>query len=290
MDSIRFGRTERRVSRLAFGCVSFGVADPAAGWDPFSADGAAAAIRLLHAALEQGVTFFDTSPDYGDGQSERLLGQALKARRQDVFLATKTDYGGKTAEDVTASVLASLERLGTEYLDLVQFHGGNYPPSSVKRILEKGLLDALLALKAEGRVRHIGLTVSDPVTARPLIESGQFDSIQMMYHLAEQAAARHALGWAGKADMGVTVMRPLAAGMLDLLFGAIAPDWARGQSIAEVCLKFLLCDPRVHSINVGMRTEAELVANAALIRDYRPEIDVSALPRSVGQRARQSSG
>ncbi len=288
MEKVRFGRTDLTVSRLCFGCVSFGVTDPSRHWDPFSAKGWAESLRLLRCAVDAGVTVFDTSPDYGDGHAERVLGAALKPVRQDVVIASKVDYGGMTPDQVTASVEGSLARLDTDYLDIIQFHGGNYPPSSVKRILDKGLLDSLLKLKAEGRVRFIGLTVSDPITARSLIETGAFDTVQMLYNLVEQAAARHALKWAQDQDMGVTVMRPLAAGMLAPLFAAIAPDWPNRHSIAEVCLKFLLSDPRVHTINVGMRSEAEVVQNARLVETYRPQIDIAALPRSVGQMARRT--
>lgn len=290
MSKIKFGRTDLSVSRLCFGCVSFGIRDVARDWDPFSASGRAGSLRLLHAARDLGVTLFDTSPDYGDGHSERLLGEAFRGRRSEVVIATKVDYGGKTPGDIVTSVEASLARLGTDHIDIIQFHGGNYPPASVKRILQNGLLDALQRLQSDGKVRHIGLTVTDPVTARSLIETGAFDTIQMLYNIVEQAAARHALGWACEHDMGITVMRPLAAGLLDRLLGAIAPHWAATGDVADVCLKFLLSDPRIHTINVGMRTEDELRHNLSLIETYRPVLDVSTLPRSVGQASRAAHG
>ncbi len=283
---VRFGRTGFAVSRLAFGCVSLGVVDPATGWNPFSADGEALVQRLIHAALAAGINLFDVSPDYGAGQAERLLGRALRARPGQALIASKVDYGGKTPADVRASVLASLDRLGVEALDLIQFHGGNYPPSSVKRIVDGGLLDALEALRAEGRVHAIGLTVADPITAKALIETGRFDTVQLNYSLIEQAASRHALEWAAARDMGVTVMRPLGAGLLDRLLPAIAPEWLAACAPAEVCLRFLLADSRVHTIKVGMRSEAEIAANVAVVESFRPTVDVAALPRSVGAAAR----
>lgn len=290
MRKITFGRTGLSVSRLCFGCVSFGVRDVARDWDPFTASGRAASLRLLHAARDLGVTLFDTSPDYGDGHSESLLGEAFRGRRPDVVIATKVDYGGKSAPDIVTSVEESLKRLGTDHIDIIQFHGGNYPPASVKRILERGLLEALQRLRSEGKVRHIGLTVTDPITARNLIETDEFDTIQMLYNLVEQAAARHALTWASERNMGITVMRPLTAGMLDRLLNAIAPHWAANDDVADVCLKFLLSDPRIHTINVGMRTEDELRHNLSLIETYQPVLDVSTLPRSVGQASRTARG
>lgn len=289
MKQIRFGRTELMVSRLCFGCVSFGVKDPSQDWDPFSSDGCAKSLKLIASAQERGVTFFDTSPDYGDGHSEILLGEAFEQNRDKVVIASKVDYGGQTAENVTASVEASLKRLRTDYIDIIQFHGGNYPPASFKRIMEKGLLAALMDLKDKGKVRHIGLTVADPITARSLIETDAFDMVQMLYNLTEQAAARHALKWASERDLGVTVMRPLAAGMLAPLFQSIAPQWAKQTDIVEACLKFLLSDQRLHALNIGIRNEDELAHNIHLIENYIPTLDIADLPRSVGQAARAAN-
>lgn len=286
--SVRFGRTGFNVSRIAFGCVSLGLADPAAGWDPYGPEGESRAVRLIHAALDAGINLFDVSPDYGDGHAERVLGQALRKKPGVARIASKVDYGGKSAADVRASVLASLARLDVETLDLIQFHGGNYPPSSVKRIVEGGLLDALESLRAEGRVRAIGLTVADPITAKALIETGRFDAVQLNYSLIEQAAARHALDWATERDLGVTVMRPLGAGLLDRLLPIIAPEWLAACAPAEVCLRFLLADSRVQVLNVGMRSEAEIAANVAIVGRFRPGVDISALPRSVGAAARSA--
>lgn len=286
MKQVRFGRTDLMVSRLCFGCVSFGVRDPSRDWDPFTREGKAKSLALMAHAFERGVTLFDTSPDYGDGHSETLLGEAFAQKRDQVIIASKVDYGGQTAQNVKDSVENSLKRLGTDYIDIIQFHGGNYPPASYKRIMEKGLLDALLDLKSEGKVRHIGLTVADPITAKSLIETDAFDMVQMLYNLVEQAAARHALKWASERDLGVTVMRPLAAGMLEVLFAAIAPQWANQQDIIAACLKFLLSDPRLHTINIGIRNEDELAQNIDLVNNYEPELNVADLPRSVGQAAR----
>lgn len=288
MRQVRFGRTELMVSRLCFGCVSFGVRDPARDWDPFTRQGKEKSLALIEHAFERGVTLFDTSPDYGDGHSEALLGEAFAHKRDQVIIASKVDYGGQTPQNVRDSIEQSLKRLDTDYIDIIQFHGGNYPPASCKRIMEKGLLDALLDLKEQGKIRHIGLTVADPITARTLIETGAFDTVQMLYNLVEQAAARHALKWVSERDLGVTVMRPLAAGMLEPLFRAIAPQWANQQDIVAACLKFLLSDPRLHTINIGLRSEAELAQNIDLINNYETELNVAHLARSVGQAAREA--
>ena len=286
MQTVRFGKTGLQASRLGFGCVSFGVRHLKMGWDPYTETGAVLVKRSVHAALDAGINFFDTSPDYGDGHSERLLGAALASRRADAIIATKVHYGGAKPEEIEHSVIESLLRLGTDYIDIIQFHGGNYPPKSNQRILEGGLLDMLVKLRERGLVRYIGLTVTDPVTARTLIESGAFDSIQLMYSLIEQAAARHALDWAKEQDLGTTVMRPLAAGTLERQLAAIAPEWSAARSPHEVCLRFALSDSRVHVVNVGMRWEHEVQNNVASVNAYTPAIDLAGLPRSVGKVAK----
>lgn len=286
MQHTRFGKTNLQVSRLALGCVSFGVRHAAAEWDPYTRDGRRRVERTVHAALEAGINLFDVAPDYGDGYAETVLGAALGERRSEAILATKVHYGGATPAQVARSVHESLRRLATDHLDIVQLHGGNYPPSSVRRIVNEGLLDTLCALREEGRVRHIGLTVNDPVTARRLIETGHFATIQLMYNFIEQAAARHALDWATDQDMGVTVMRPLTAGTLERQLALIAPEWLAARSPHEVCLRFLLADRRVHTINVGMRGAREVHANVALVAAAPADVDITAIPRSVGKLAR----
>ncbi|MCG8557277.1 MAG: aldo/keto reductase [Proteobacteria bacterium] len=288
MKHVRFGKTELALSRLGMGCHSLGTAHRAVGWDPFHPDGMRAARRTVRAALDAGINVFDTSPDYGDGLSERILGQALAGCRERVVLASKVDYGpSTTAADVERSVLASLGRLRTDYLDIVQFHGGNYSAAALRRIVHGGLLDTLCRLRQQGRVRHLGLTVLDAITARELIERSELSVAQLLYHIGEQAAARHALDWCAREDLGVCVMRPLTAGAFQQMMSGLVPARLTAAELNELCLEFVLSDPRVHVVHAGMRWEHEVQTNAEVVDRFRPALDVSTLPRSVGQRARQ---
>ncbi len=288
MNHVRFGKTDLSVSRLGLGCHSFGTRHRARGWDPFTREGRRQVQRTVHAALEAGVNFFDTSPDYGNGHSEALLGEALADRRSDVVLATKVPYHrGTTPEHIESSVTASADRLRTDYIDIVQFHGGNYPPPVTRRIMEGGLLDALLRLRDRGLIGHCGFTVADPVTAKDMTHHGAFAMVQMLYHLIEQAGARHALDWSQEQDLGITVMRPLTAGTFQQIVAALAPSWSKAHDPNEICLKFLLSDSRVHVVNVGMRWDAEVLKNAELVSSFEPSFDVAQLTRSVGQLARE---
>jgi predicted aldo/keto reductase-like oxidoreductase len=175
-------------------------------------------------------------------------------------------------------VEASLRRLRTDVIDVIQFHGGMYEPQDVEHILGEGLLDALQGLRDRGLVRFIGFTVEEPWTARPLIASGRFDVMQVRYNLIYQSAALHVLDDAKQADLGVAVMRPMTSGMFQRIAQYLAPQWSQ-QDIYEVALKYVLSDSRVHVANVGMRWPEEVAANVRLVESFRPAFDMAQLPR-----------
>jgi len=279
IPKVRFGKTGLEVTRIGLGGFPFGCANKARGWDPFTPEGRAAAIATIHAALDAGINYIDTAPAYGKGNSESIIGQASHARRDQFILATKVPYRSISADDVAASVKASRKRLRTDVIDVIQFHGGMYTPQEIDHILNDGLLDALEALRDEGKVRFIGFTVEEPWTALGLIATGRFDVIQVRYNLIYQAAALHALSDARHADMGVAVMRPMTSGILQRLASYIAPKWPEAHDLYEVALKFVLSDSRVHVANVGMRWPQEVAANVSLIESFEPPFDMADLPR-----------
>jgi aryl-alcohol dehydrogenase-like predicted oxidoreductase len=278
IPTVRFGRTELQVTRLALGGFPFGGVNRARDWDPFTPAGRAQAVETIHAALEAGITLFDTAPGYGDGNSESIYGEALKGRRDAITLATKVGYRG-SAVDVRASVEASLRRLDTDVIDVLQFHGGMYTQEEVRHLFDDGLVAMLETLRAEGKVRFLGFTVEEPWTARPLIASGAFDVMQVRYNLIYQAAALHVLNQAQAADMGISVMRPMTSGIFQRLTQYLAPAWQEAHDLYEVALKFVLSDSRVHVANVGMRWPHEVAANVAVASTFEPPFDMAALPR-----------
>ncbi len=278
VPKLTLGRTGLRVSRLGLGGFPFGAVNRARGWDPYTDDGRRTAIRTIQAALDAGINYIDTAPGYGQGHSETVLGQALRGRRDDVVLASKVGYRlGPDA--VVQSVEASLERLDTDDLDVIQFHGGMYETRDVEHIVEHGLLDALERLRDAGKVRFLGFTAEEPWTARPLIATGRFDVVQLRYNLIYQAAALHALDEAQAAGMGVAVMRPLTSGILQRIAAHLAPGWQQAHDLNEVALKFVLADRRVHVANVGMRWPQEVYANVQLAATFEPPLEIAELPR-----------
>jgi len=272
-----FGRTGLQVAPIALGGFPFGGVNRAAGWDPFAPDGRRTAIATIHRALERGINYVDTAPCYGDGNSEELIGEALQGRRDDVVLATKCPWRDDAAT-VERSIDASLRRLRTDRIDVMQLHGGMFTAEDIDHILHDGPLDALRQARERGKIRSLGFTCEEPWTARPLIRSGQFDVVQLRYNLIYQSAALHALDEARDAGLGVAVMRPMTSGMLQRIMQFLKPEWSSDE-LYEVALKFVLSDSRVHVANVGMRWPEEVDRNVAVAAGFTPPTDLADLPR-----------
>ncbi|MGH2355194.1 MAG: aldo/keto reductase [Chloroflexota bacterium] len=285
MEQRTLGRTEVRVTPIGLGGYPFGGINRAAGWDPFTAEGRKSAIATIHRAIERGINYVDTAPSYGNGNSEAIYGEALAqdGKRQQVTLATKCRWQG-AGEDVIRSVERSLERLRTDVIDVIQFHGGMFAEADVRHILEDGPLEAFWALRQQGKARFLGFTCEEPWSARPLIASGQFDVAQLRYNLIYQGAALHALNEARDQRMGVAVMRPLTSGILQRALRFLKPEWPE-QDVYALALKYVLADSRVHVANVGMRWPHEVEANVALASSFMPPqgFDVAGLPRMTAQ-------
>jgi aryl-alcohol dehydrogenase-like predicted oxidoreductase len=142
------GHTGADVSIIGLGGYHLGLVDTQAE-----------AIRIVHEAIDAGVTFMDNAWEYHDGESEKRMGKALaKGKRGRVFLMTKVCTHGRDAKTATRQLEESLRRLGTDYLDLWQIHEVAYYNDPERHFMPGGAADALLAAKAQGKVRCIGFT------------------------------------------------------------------------------------------------------------------------------------
>jgi aryl-alcohol dehydrogenase-like predicted oxidoreductase len=177
------------------------------------------------------------------------------------------------------SVRASLRRLQTDHVDVVQIHGGMYTPEDYEHIMNRGPLDALRELRENGEMRFIGLTAEEPWSARPFLRRGAFDVVQLAYNLIYQSAAPHVLDEASERGVGIVTMRTMTSGIFQRMVRFLAPEWQEARDIYEVCLKFVLSDPRVHAPIVGMRWPEEVEKNVRLVEEFEPPLDVAALPR-----------
>ncbi len=188
----KLGRSGITVSALGLGCWAIGGpfwrGDQPVGWGEVDDTQSLAALAR---AVELGVTFFDTSDVYGCGHSERLLGQALQGKRDQVILATKfgnifdeqtRKITGASGEPdfIRRACEASLRRLHTDYIDLYQFHIGDYDIAKAGAVLE-----TLEQLVTEGKIRTYGWSTDDPERAAFFARGDHCSAIQQRFNLFE---------------------------------------------------------------------------------------------------------
>jgi aryl-alcohol dehydrogenase-like predicted oxidoreductase len=203
-----FGNTGWQVGEIGFGAWAIG-----GSWGNVSEQDAEAA---LHAALDSGVNFLDTADVYGAGRSERLISRVLKQRGDtDVVVATKAGRGlnphvsqGYSAEAITRFVEASLERLQTDALDLVQLH---CPPTEIYYRPE--VFDAMDRLVQVGKLKHYGVSVEKVEEAIKALEY-PIASVQIIYNIFRQRPAGLFFKLARERQVAVIARVPLASGLL----------------------------------------------------------------------------
>jgi aryl-alcohol dehydrogenase-like predicted oxidoreductase len=272
------GRTGLAVSPIAIGGAAFTYVQESTGWDPMSEDGRQVVHRTLHTALDAGINYVDTAPAYGNGYSETLVGEVMKTRRDDCVLASKVWYELDRA-GVIDSVEASLERLQTDHIDILQVHGRMYTPEEVEHILHGGPLEALTELRSAGKIGHIGITTEEPWTVLPFLAYDEIEVYQIAYNLIYQAASRHFLIQAAEASAGVVTMRTMTSGIFQREASFIAPEWQAAHDLYDAALKFILSDSRVHAGIVGMRWPEEVERNVELVNGFEAPIDFATMPR-----------
>ena len=179
--------------------------------------------EALHAALDAGITFLDTADVYGDGRSERLIGEVLAGRDEEPFVATKAGRRldphlaeGYTEPNLRGFVDDSRERLGVESLDLVQLH---CPPTDV--YYQPETFEALETFREEGRIDAYGVSVERPEEGLKAIEYPGVEAVQIIFNPFRQRPRETFLREAAARNVGVIVRVPLASG---LLTGALSAD------------------------------------------------------------------
>jgi aryl-alcohol dehydrogenase-like predicted oxidoreductase len=287
MEKVRLGIAGLEVTPLAFGTWQLG-----GEWGDFDQREAVAAIRR---ARELGVNFFDTAQAYGFGESERLLGQALREdlrqRRDELVIATKgglrmTDHGmvrDSSRGWLRTGVEESLRALELEYIDLYQVH---WPDPQVALAETVGALQELVE---EGKIRHVGVSNFDAKQVDDFSRRRPVETLQPPYHLFRRGIEADLLPYAQERDIGVLVYGPLAHGLLsgglheDTEF---APDdWRsesevfsgdsyrrnldtvrqlerfardRGHTVSQVAIAWTLANPAVDVAIVGSRSTAHI--------------------------------
>jgi aryl-alcohol dehydrogenase-like predicted oxidoreductase len=293
------GRTGIQVSPFALGTMKFG---PYGNPDPGDC------VRIIHKALDAGINFVDTAEVYGrDGETERIVGRALRGRRDDVVLATKfngpmgtgPNRQGNSRRWIMTAVEDSLRRLGVDHIDLYQAHHVDH------RTDMEETLSALTDLLRAGKVRAIGtsgLPATGIVEAQWLAERrglARFRTEQPHYSILNRGIERDVLPVCEQYGLGALIWSPLAAGLLTGRFrpggeplSANSLHWLpqhltdkrkhaaieqlvpiaeqAGLSLTHMALAFVVSHPAITSAIIGPRTMAhldDLIAGAGTVLD-----------------------
>ena len=319
MENRLLGRSGLLVSALSFGAMTFGgegMFQMVGKTDENEAE------RLVQLCFDAGINFFDTADGYSNGRSEEILGHALGARRQRAVIATKAwARMGPGPNDIGASRLhliqaceASLRRLKTDYIDLYQIHGFD-----ALTPLEE-TLRALDDLVRSGKVRYVGASnyAGWQLMKALAISDGRgferYVSQQIYYSLAGREAEHELVPLSLDQGVGIMVWSPLAFGMLSGKFRRGRPDpegargtlagapgkvdrarldditdalaaiaEARGVTLAQVALNWLLRKPGVTSVILGARNETQLKDNLAAATWSLSDEEVSRLDAASAQ-------
>lgn len=223
---VPFGRTGMEITRVGFGAWAAG----GTSWGPQDDD---ASVAAIHRAVELGVNWVDTAPVYGWGHSEEIVARAVRelpaADRPYVFTKTeplRRDGDAHMSGDAAAlrtGVENSLRRLGVERLDLLQFHW----PADDEVPLEE-YWGTLLALKAEGKAAHVGLSNFDVDQLTAAEALGHVETLQPPFSAVQRASGGDVIPWCADHQTGVIVYSPMQAG---LLTGAFSRE--RLENLAE---------------------------------------------------------
>jgi len=276
----KFGETDRVVSAIGMGCVTFGreIDEPTA-------------FSVMDRAFERGITLFDTAAVYGEGASERIVGRwiADRGRRDDVFLATKL-FPPFGRESVVRDAERSLDRLGVERVDLLQLHvwDENTPIDET--------LEALDTLVREGRVRYLGCSNFTPLQLCRSLRwqeragAARFQSVQPIYNLVHREIEEEMLAYCADEQIGVITYSPLGAGFLTGKYtpGGPLPQGTRfdikpghqdvyfsergfaivaglrkkaeelGRSMVQLALSWAMHRPGLTSVLIGARNSAQV--------------------------------
>jgi aryl-alcohol dehydrogenase-like predicted oxidoreductase len=290
----KLGRTGLEVSEVGYGAWGIGKSQWMGAEDDES-------LRALNRAIDLGLTFIDTALGYGEGHSERLVGQTVKARDETVHVATKIPPKNRIwpappglhpdetypADHVRECTETSLRNLGLETIDVQQFHVWQD-----EWLGEGDWQEAVEDLKREGKIRHFGVSINDhqPANAIKLIEAGLVDTVQVIYNVFDQSPEDELLPACLEHGVGVIVRVPFDEGALT---GAITPettfdegdfrnDYFRDDrkrqvqervraivselgvtedEIAEIALRYILSHPAVSAVIPGMRSVRNVERN-----------------------------
>lgn len=292
LNTRRLGKSDFQVTEIGIGLWAIGGSE----WGPVDDQNS---LDTIEAALKAGITFFDTADVYGLGHSERLLGQSMKSRREEFFVASKIGWIGfdhdnfVSAYDSTKKLIEGVEqnlkRLDTDYIDLLQCHI-HLPEPNLEYFLE-----GFQQLQRLGKVRSYGVSSSQIDFIKKFNADGGTAALQIDYSILNRTAEKEIFPYCQENDIGVIVRGPLAMGILTGKFsiesrfpeGDFRRNWHENskensiflddlgkvdqlrevvgeQSLAQLALQFVLSHPAVITVIPGAKTVQQLEQNVAV--------------------------
>ncbi|MBN2388468.1 MAG: aldo/keto reductase [Anaerolineales bacterium] len=283
------GKSGLQVSEIGMGLW-------AAGGDAWGATDDRQVLDAIDFALDAGVNFFDTADVYGSGHSETLLGRAMKERRERFIVATKIGWQGfdgekacsayTSVEKVVAGVETNLERLETDYIDIIQCHIDFRDPTM------EMFVAGFQKLQRDGKVRAYGVSTSDFAYLQAFNQDGLASTLQIDYSILNRTAELEILPYCQEKNIGVIVRGPLAMGILAGKFtpgtrfeeGDFRRRWhenpdehqvfladldrveqlrplAGERTLAQLALQFVLAHPAVSTVIPGAKDVDQMRAN-----------------------------
>lgn len=305
MNRRKYGKTGKSVSEIGFGAWQLG---NKLDWEAMEDS---EAVSLVHEALERGMNFFDTAPNYGRGASETLLGSALSGRRSEAVINTKFGHGADGSTDYSAdgirtSIEGSLQRLRTDYVDSVLIHN---PPFEVLDG-KYGHYSELDKLKAEGKILAYGVSVDSVPEMLEVIRNTEIGVMEVMFNIFYQETAE-AFKLAHEKNIAIIVKVPLDSGWLSGKYGShstfegVRSRWSPeviakraslvdkirfitndNTSMTMAALRFILAYPEVTTVIPGVRSSAQLIENISASDEKMPPEHVKRLQERWEQEIR----
>jgi len=225
------GRTGLRVTAIGYGAME--TKDPA----------------VIHRAIDYGLNYIDTARAYMGGENEYIVGKVLKARRKEVYIATKFHIG--SMKDMMSSVETSLKALQTDYIDVMQIHN----LKKVEQVENEDAMEALERMKKEGKIRFKGFTThkNQVELLKAAIKNRFYDVVLVAYNFKSPPELTEAIKEAAEAGIGIVAMKTQAGGYKDHKLGNLSPH--------QAALKWVLQNPGVATTVPGMDTYSKLEEN-----------------------------
>lgn len=282
MKKRRLGNSDLYVTELGLGCMSIGTDEKTAR-------------QIVHTALEEGINYFDTADLYDFGENEKIVGKALKEVREQVIIATKVGNRWNKKRDgwswdpsksyIKEEVKNSLKRLGTDYIDLYQLHGGTAEDPI------EDTIEAFEELKSEGFIRYYGISSIRPNVIREYVNKSSIVSVMMQYSILDRRPEEEVIPLLQEHGISVVTRGPLAKGLLSIEMLKKASDTVRekgyleyswdelnetlpllkekvspSRPFTEIALQYNLANPAVASVIAGASSAVQLKENASAVR------------------------